>query len=205
MIAVRALLTATLAVAGFPEFGIQNSEFRIQTSASSPTPQPQIRILSPAEDAFLIGLTRLRAAVEPPNVASSVVFSVDGQEVCTVTKPPFECEWDAGPTIAPHQVRLAVNLVGGGRLLQIARTKGTEFAEQVDVDVVQVTVTVLDGRGHYVKGLPKSAFHVSEDGRPQAISHFYSENVPLELARGAVESVRARLSAEQQRLRRDMA
>jgi VWFA-related protein len=55
------------------------------------------------------------------------------------------------------------------------------FAETVDVEVVQVTVTVLDDQGRYVKGLPRSAFHVSENGRPQVLSHFYSENVPLEL------------------------
>ena len=38
-----------------------------------------------------------------------------------------------------------------------------------------------DGRGHYVKGLPRSAFHVSEDDQPQTITHFASEDVPLEL------------------------
>src|SRR5207245_11186237 len=49
------------------------------------------------------------------------------------------------------------------------------------VDVVQVTVTVTDGRGHFVRGLPRAAFHVAEDGQPQSISHFASEDVPLEL------------------------
>jgi hypothetical protein len=44
-----------------------------------------------------------------------------------------------------------------------------------------VTVTVTDDHGHYVKGLPKSAFHVSEDGKPQSVSHFYSQDIPLEL------------------------
>ena len=44
-----------------------------------------------------------------------------------------------------------------------------------------VTVTVADSRGKFVRGLPQSAFRVSEDGRPQTISHFASENVPLEL------------------------
>jgi Ca-activated chloride channel homolog len=63
----------------------------------------------------------------------------------------------------------------------VVRTKGVAFAEKVDVDVVQVTATVLDGRGHYVKGLPRSAFHVSEDDQPQTITHFASEDVPLEL------------------------
>src|SRR4029077_15358154 len=48
-------------------------------------------------------------------------------------------------------------------------------------DVVQVTVSVSDSRGRFVKGIPQEAFHVQEDGRPQAITHFASEDVPLEL------------------------
>src|SRR5207302_6764594 len=55
------------------------------------------------------------------------------------------------------------------------------YAATVDPDVVQVTVTVMDGRGHFVRGVPRGAFHVAEDGRPQAISHFASEDVPLEI------------------------
>jgi Ca-activated chloride channel family protein len=156
--------------------------FRADVFLQTPSPaMPQVRILSPHEDAFVSGPTRLRAGVEPPDAVSSVVFSVDGRQVCSATKPPFECEWDAGATIAEHQVRLAVYLTTGGRVVQITRTKGIGFAETVDVDVVQVTVTVRDDRGHHVNGLPKSAFHVAEDGRPQAISHFYSEDVPLDL------------------------
>jgi Ca-activated chloride channel family protein len=156
--------------------------FRADVSLQTPSSaMPQVRILSPREDAFVSGPTRLQAGVEPPNVVSRVVFYVDGRQVCSATKPPFECDWDAGATIAAHQVRLAVYLTTGGRLVQNTRTRGIGFAETVDVDVVQVTVAVLDEHGHHVKGLPKSAFHVAEDGRPQAISHFYSEDMPLEL------------------------
>jgi Ca-activated chloride channel family protein len=143
--------------------------------------QPQVQIVSPTDDALVIGPTRLRAAVDPPALASNVVFSVDGRHVCTTIAPPFECEWDAGGTVAQHQVRLVANLAGGGRVVRTTRTAGAGFAETVDVDVVQVTVTVTDDHGRYVKGLPKTAFHVSEDNRPQPVSHFYSQDVPLEL------------------------
>jgi VWFA-related protein len=61
------------------------------------------------------------------------------------------------------------------------RTKGLDHADNVDVDVVQMAVTVQDGRGAFVRSLPVSAFHVFEDGRSQKISHFASEHVPLEL------------------------
>ena len=61
------------------------------------------------------------------------------------------------------------------------RTRELGYAENVDVDVVQVTVTVTDSQGRFVRGLPQSSFHVFEEGRPQSIAHFTSENVPLEL------------------------
>jgi VWFA-related protein len=144
-------------------------------------PAPYVRILSPAEGALVVGHTRLQAEVEPPDAVSSVVFFVDGSRVCAVAVPPFECEWDAGTTIAQHQVRLVVHLVAGGRVVRTTRTFAAPFAETVDVDVVKVTVTVMDDRGQYVRGLPRSAFQVSEDGRPQSISHFFAEDAPLEL------------------------
>ena len=143
---------------------------------------PQVRIVSPANGAYVVGPTRLRAAVEPSEgLATSVVFFVDGLKVCTLAAPPFECEWDAGQLITQHLLRVVVNLAGGGRVVKTARTTAVEFAETVDVDVVKVTVTVTDDRNRYVKGLPRSAFRVSEDGRAQTISHFFDEDAPLEL------------------------
>ena len=153
--------------------------------ASGQDPPPsaavQAQILSPGEDTYVSGPTLLRARVDPFGAASAVVFFVDGRQVCVLTTLPFECEWDAGPSIREHQVRLVIILTGGGRIVQTRRTKAIDFAEEVDVDVVQVTVTVMDGRGRFVGGLPQTAFRVSEDGRRQTISHFASENVPLEL------------------------
>ena len=95
--------------------------------------------------------------------------------------PPFECTWDAGAAILEHQIRVVANLAAAAASCGTIRTKGLGYAEKVDVDVVQVTATVVDGRGHYVKGLPQSVFHVFEDDRPQTITHFASEDVPLEL------------------------
>jgi len=146
--------------------------------------QPQtdtLQIVSPAPDSFVNGATLLRARVDPDGAAESVAFFVDGRLVCTIAKAPFDCEWDAGPMVAEHQVRVVANLAGGGRLIQTRRTKALGFAENVDVDVVQVTVTVSDGHGRFIRGLPRSIFHVAEDGRPQKITHFASEDIPLEL------------------------
>jgi Ca-activated chloride channel family protein len=149
--------------------------------AQAPADAPQLKILSPDEETYITGVTLLRAGVTPPDSVSGLTFFVDGRQVCALTQLPFECEWDAGATIAAHQVRAVATVKGGARIVQTVRTKSIGYVERVDVDVVQVTVTVADGHGKFVRNIPKSAFRVFEDGRPQVVTHFASEDVPLEL------------------------
>ena len=142
---------------------------------------PQVRVESPEPDTMLSGPTPLRVSVTPPSTVASVAFFVDGRLVCEIVTPPFECEWDAGRDVAPHQVRVVVSFSSGGRIVRSVRTRGLVYVEKVDVNAVQVTVTVTDDNGRYVPGLPKSAFRVFEDDQPQVISNFGSTDVPLEL------------------------
>jgi VWFA-related protein len=153
----------------------------ISLSAQAPPSAARLTILSPEPDSYLSGLVTLRAALDPPDAASAVIFFVDGRQMCVVPAAPFECRWDAGRTISEHQIRIVATLAAGGRVVQTLRTKGVSFADNEDVDAVQVTVTVTDGPRGYVRGLPASAFRVFEDGRPQEISYFANKEVPLEL------------------------
>ncbi len=143
--------------------------------------EPQLTILSPGADAYVSGPTLLRARLDPASAAVTLTFFADGRQVCVLNAAPWECDWDAGARIAEHQVRAVVALKGGGRLVQTVRTKSVGYSEKVNVDVVQVTVTVSDGRGKFVPNLPQSSFHLFEDNRPQQISHFASEDIPLDL------------------------
>ena len=61
------------------------------------------------------------------------------------------------------------------------RTQGLEYAEAVDVDVVQVTAVVTDDGGRFVRGLKQEDFKVYDDDAPQTITNFAAENMPLEL------------------------
>jgi VWFA-related protein len=150
-------------------------------SAQNPEGGAQITILSPGADAYVSGPTLLRARVDPEEAASAVAFFVGGRQICVITAPPWECEWDAGASVSEHQVRAVATLRAGGRVVQTSRTKSLGYSERVNVEVVQVTVTVGDGRGRFVRGIPRTAFHVFEDGKAQAITHFAAEDVPLEL------------------------
>jgi Ca-activated chloride channel homolog len=147
-------------------------------------PGPAVRILAPSPGTYATGTLVVRATVDPPTAeAARMAFFVDGRLVCTVESPPFQCEWNAGSQLQEHLFRVVAYLRSGQRLAASVRTRGSEYVEAVDVDMVQVTVTVHDG-ARFVRGLPREAFRVFEDDVQQPISHFASENIPLELAVG---------------------
>lgn len=145
----------------------------------SPDP-PTVAIVSPTADSYLSGPVLLRAQVVPADAVTTVVFFADGTQVCAMSRPPFECEWNSGVAVIEHQIRLVVSLKAGGRIVRNVVTKDAGYTENVDVDVVQLTATVSKG-GHFVRGLPRQAFHVTEDGVPQKITSFSGSDVPLDL------------------------
>lgn len=55
------------------------------------------------------------------------------------------------------------------------------FRFRTGIDLINVTATVTDGSGRFVPGLRKEDFAVFEDGKPQQITHFNSERVPVSL------------------------
>jgi VWFA-related protein len=149
--------------------------------APAATPIAPAAISSPTADAYLSGPTTLRAAIDPAMTVTSVTFFVDGRQFCSLTEPPFECEWDAGSTISAHLIRLVVQPANGERIVKTLRTKGLGYADRVNVEAIQVTVTVTDDAGRFVTHIPRTAFRVFEDGQAQPVTYFASEDVPLEL------------------------
>ena len=145
---------------------------------------PTVRIVAPTDETYLSGPTRIVTSVEPASAArlvNHVTFFAGGKQVCRVARPPFVCDWDAGDRIAEHQIRIVASLRGHEPIVHTVRTKGLEITDMVLVDVVQVTAVVTDGEGRFVRGLGKDDFTILEDGEPQPITHFASENIPLEM------------------------
>jgi VWFA-related protein len=147
-------------------------------------PAPMLRIASPTSDAILSGPVRLVARVDPPSLEKAVelvAFFAGGRQVCTIRRPPFDCEWDAGERVGEHHIRATAHLKDGTRLVASVRTRGLTHVEVTHVDVVQVTAIVSDRDGRFVHGLKPSDFTVYEDDRRTPITHFAAENIPLEL------------------------
>jgi Ca-activated chloride channel family protein len=145
-------------------------------------PAVSLTFLAPVDGGYTSGLTTIRIQVDPPGApVSSVNLFADGRLVCTLDHAPFECAFDAGPNVVEHVLRAVATLPGGRRIVSSIRTRGVEYTERVDVDVVQVTVTVTDDRGRFVRGLKRQDFRLYEDNAAQDLTTFIAENVPLEL------------------------
>jgi VWFA-related protein len=110
-----------------------------------------------------------------------VRWFADGRQVCTVLLQPFSCEWDAGTGVNEHTIRVVAVRKNGASIVATARTKAVEYAESVDVDVIQVTAVVTDGDGRFISGLTAADFKVFDDDKPQRLSNFGAEDVGLEL------------------------
>ncbi len=70
---------------------------------SAQPPPLTVRITSPVDDGYASGLFRLVAVIEPAPAAKQVkelVFFADGKKVCTLTRLPFQCDWDAGDRLS---------------------------------------------------------------------------------------------------------
>jgi len=161
--------------------GIAAAMVRAQAPSAPPTAIDAVRILTPQPNSFATGVVRLSAESDESVRVASVTFFVDGRQVCTLDQAPFECEWDAGSEVNAHQIRAVFALAEGDRIARTVRTKGLTFADKVNVEVVQVTVTVTDDSGHFVPNIDRSAFRILEDGVPQTITYFQSQDVPLEI------------------------
>ena len=82
----------------------------IAISAQETQPELAIRVVAPEADAYVSGVTLLKAAVVPAVKALEVnqlLFYADGKQVCNVLDPiAAECTWDAGDQLKPHVIRV---------------------------------------------------------------------------------------------------
>ena len=133
---------------------------------------PALTILEPGEESYLVDAVRLRAAIEPEDGADgveSVEFFVDGERVCTVSTPPFQCDWNAGSDVRARVVRVVARL-GERRLVASVRTRALPDIEEVTgASAVLVPVVVRDRNNRFVNDLTRDDFRIFENGVQQEI------------------------------------
>jgi Ca-activated chloride channel homolog len=151
-------------------------------SAAGTAKPPVLSFVSPEEGSYISGPVTLKVQLQPAETpVRSVSFFADGRLACSVERAPYECAWDAGPSVLEHALRAVAVLPDGQRVARGIRTKGVPYAEAVDVDVVHITASVTDGAGKFVRALPRQGFRVFENDVRQDVTYFAAENVPLEI------------------------
>jgi Ca-activated chloride channel homolog len=155
-------------------------------SAQTPPPRPQasprLRFESPSPDIYAAGRIVLRVALDDAagEALQDVTFFADGTQVCVARAARPECAWEAGQDVREHLFRAVARLQSGRRVIATVRTRGLGFVDSAVVEIVPVNAVVTNG-GRFVTGLPKEAFRILDEGRPQPITSFSPAGEPLEV------------------------
>lgn len=80
-----------------------------------------------------------------------------------------------------HLAAAAALIAGTVALTAQDRAQQPGFSFRTSASLVNVTVTVTDRDGRFVSGLRKGDFILYEDGKPQTITHFDADRVPVSL------------------------
>jgi Ca-activated chloride channel homolog len=153
----------------------------------SPLPDPlplKLEVVSPLPGDYLTGTVTIEARLVPlaaERRIARMLFFADGTIVCTLTRRPFTCAWNAGPAIRARQVRVVAELQDDTRLVHAFWTKGVDQTESSSVSAVQVPTTVTNGKGQFVRGLRPADFSVFEAGVQQRVSGFAAETTDVTL------------------------
>lgn len=115
--------------------------------------------------------------------ARSVSLYLDADLVTEWKAPPFVVAVDAAKLKKATLVRATAVDDEGKEFSDIKLLKGdSRFMSKVEVNLVELHVSVYEADGHFAKGLKKDDFTILEDGVPQEISAFeFAEALPISL------------------------
>ena len=131
------------------------------------------------------GKVRVKVAVQSigGGVAKKVELFLDDKRIGSWTSAPYETTIPYATYARGNYLRATAVAEDGRESNDIRMLKGpSTTVESVRVDVVQLHVSAVDKAGHFVPGLTKDDFSVTEDGKKQNISGFeVAENLPLNI------------------------
>jgi len=149
-----------------------------------PARAQSIRIVRPHHLATALGPTTVEVEIDVPPGAQvdRLELLLDDQPWVILEAPPWRAVFDAGDGSRGHRVDAVLYLVDGRSARGSVRTSPLRINEEIEVDLVNLYPLVLDSSGTYVTGLTRDDFRVFEDGQPQSIKRFTTEQRPLRVA-----------------------
>ena len=133
-----------------------------------------VTLLEPRREASYSASLLARARVDLPDEATldRVEFYLNERLMATLYQPPFSQPIALPPGEELTYVRAMAYLADGTSAEDLVFINAPDYLEEVDVQVVELYVTVLDSGGRPVMGLTERDFEVFEDKMRQKIQRF---------------------------------
>ena len=147
----------------------------------------RVTINEPRRGARVSGRVEAVATVVVPEerVVREVEFSVDGEVQTVLRRPPWRAEVEVPAGMGEQDLvylTIAATLDDGSRAEDVRFLNAPAFTETLEVDLVELYTTVVDGQNRPVTSLVEADFTVFEDRRRQELAKFeLVEDLPLTL------------------------
>jgi len=128
------------------------------------------------------GVSHFRVSVQNPKKRQlgPLRLAAEDQVLREWSRPPYALDIPTAALEGKDFVTATISDASGMEASDLLYLDGNRYVEQVDVNLVELPVTVADVSGTPILGLEKGAFQVLENGKPKTIDTFgFSANLPL--------------------------
>jgi len=133
-----------------------------------------VRLIEPRRGGSYVSSLRARAEVEVPEgtTLDRLEFYLNENLSSTLYQKPFIQPIQLPPSAGVSYIRAVAHLLDGNTAEDLVFINSPGDIERVDVQFVQLFVSVTDRRGRPLENLELADFNVLEDGREQRVSRF---------------------------------
>lgn len=128
------------------------------------------------------GIVHFKVSVQNPKgtTIKEASFYAGTKKLVSWPNPPYALDIPAKRLDGVEFVRVSVLDDTNYEASDLLFLNGERYSEVIEVNLVELPVSVSDASGAPVADLQQSAFHVFEDGKPKAIASFnFAANLPI--------------------------
>jgi Ca-activated chloride channel family protein len=128
------------------------------------------------------GISHFKLSIQNPKNAElkTIALFAGPKKIYEWTEPPYAVNIPSAKLNGIEFVRASVVDATGYEASDLLFMSGDRYMEEIEVNLVELPVTVSDATGNPIAGLTQPNFSVFEDGKPQTIRSFnYASNLPL--------------------------
>jgi VWFA-related protein len=127
-------------------------------------------------------MARADVVVPEEQKIESVEIKVNDTVISRLTEPPWQAPIDVPPGAETAWLTVTARLEDGTQTEDVRFLRAPDNLEEMDVDLVELYVSVTDSSGHFLHDLEAKDFKVLEAGKPQTLTRFeVVESFPITL------------------------